>query len=51
MRRPPLRRFRPSVAHRAGLDSARPSNLSKIKTKDKGKSEAEAQHAAYGALV
>lgn len=36
---------------RAGLDSAKPSDLFKIKGKDKGKPEPEAQHAAYGALV
>ena len=36
---------------RAGLDSAKPSDLFKIKTKDKGKPEHEARLAAYGALV
>jgi hypothetical protein len=39
------------IMQRAGLDSAKPSDLFKIKTKDKGKPEPEAQHAAYGALV
>jgi len=39
------------IMQRAGLDSAKPSGLFKIKTKDKGKPEPEAQHAAYGALV
>lgn len=39
------------IMQRAGLDSAKPSDLFKIKTKDKGKLEPEAQHAAYGALV
>ncbi|MCL4778545.1 MAG: hypothetical protein KJ049_00010 [Gammaproteobacteria bacterium] len=39
------------VMQRAGLDSAKPSDLFKIKTKDKGKPEPAAQHAAYGALV
>lgn len=36
---------------RAGLDSAKLSDLFKIKAKDKGKPEPAAQHAAYGALV
>jgi Zn finger protein HypA/HybF involved in hydrogenase expression len=36
---------------RAGLDSAKPSDLFKIKAKDKGKPESAAQHAAYRALV
>lgn len=39
------------IMQRAGLDSAKPSDLFKIKTKDKGKPEPAAQHAAYGALV
>jgi hypothetical protein len=39
------------IMQRAGLDSAKPSDLFKIKSKDKGKPEPEAQHAAYGALV
>ncbi|MCW5238793.1 hypothetical protein D5047_22245 [Verminephrobacter eiseniae] len=39
------------IMQRAGLDSAKRSDLFKIKAKDKGKPEAEAQHAAYGALV
>jgi hypothetical protein len=39
------------IMQRAGLDSAKPSDLFKIKKKDKGKPESEAQHAAYGALV
>ena len=39
------------IMQRAGLDSAKPSDLFKVKTKDKGKSGPEAQHAAYGALV
>jgi hypothetical protein len=39
------------IMQRAGLDSAKPSDLFKIKTKDKGKLEPEAQHAAYGTLV
>lgn len=39
------------IMQRAGLDSAKPSDLFKIKAKDKGKPEPEAQHAAYGALV
>ena len=39
------------IMQRAGLDSAKPSDLLKIKAKDKGKPEPEAQHAAYGALV
>lgn len=36
---------------RAGLDSSKPSDLFKIKAKDKGKPRPAAQHAAYGALV
>ena len=39
------------IMQRAGLDSAKPSDLFKIKQKDKGKPEPEAQHAAYGSLV
>ena len=39
------------IMQRAGLDSAKPSDLFKIKSKDKGKPEPAAQHAAYGALV
>lgn len=39
------------IMQRAGLDSAKPSDLFKIKSKDKGKPEPEAQHAAYGAIV
>lgn len=39
------------IMQRAGLDSAKPSDLFKIKPKDKGKPEPAAQHAAYGALV
>ncbi len=39
------------IMQRAGLDSAKPSDLFKIKAKDKGKPEPQAQHAAYGALV
>lgn len=39
------------IMQRAGLDSAKPSDLFKIKSRDKGKPEPEAQHAAYGALV
>ena len=39
------------IMQRAGLDSAKPSDLFKIKAKDKGKPEPAAQHAAYGALV
>ena len=39
------------IMQRAGLDSAKPSDLFKIKTRDKGKPEPAAQHAAYGALV
>lgn len=39
------------IMQRAGLDSAKPSDLFKIKKKDKGKPEPAAQHAAYGALV
>jgi hypothetical protein len=39
------------IMQRAGLESAKPSDLFKIKSRDKGKPEPEAQHAAYGALV
>ena len=39
------------IMQRAGLDSAKPSDLFKIKTKDKGKPGPAAQHAAYGSLV
>ncbi|MGH8758379.1 MAG: hypothetical protein ACREVW_02520 [Burkholderiales bacterium] len=39
------------IMQRAGLDSAKPSDLFKIKTSDKGKPAPAAQHAAYGALV
>ena len=39
------------IMQRADLDSAKPSDLFKIKAKDKGKPDPEAQHAAYGALV
>ncbi|MFX3544434.1 hypothetical protein [Ralstonia mannitolilytica] len=39
------------IMQRAGLDSAKPSDLFKIKAKDKGKPEPAAQHAAYVALV
>lgn len=39
------------IMQRAGLDSAKPSDLFKIKAKDKGKPEPAAQHASYGALV
>ena len=39
------------IMQRAGLDSAKPSDLFKIKSRDKGKPEPEAQHAAYGVLV
>ena len=39
------------IMQRAGLDSAKPSDLFKIKSKDKGKPGRAAQHAAYGALV
>ena len=39
------------IMQRAGLDSASPSDLFKIKAKDKGKPGPAAQHAAYGALV
>lgn len=39
------------IMQRAGLDSAKPSDMFKIKAKDKGKPEPAAQHAAYGALV
>ena len=39
------------IMQRAGLDSAKPSDLFKIKAKDKGKPEPVAQHAAYSALV
>ncbi|MCW5260663.1 hypothetical protein D5045_10690 [Verminephrobacter eiseniae] len=39
------------IMQRAGLGSAKPSDLFKIKAKDKGKLEPTAQHAAYGVLV
>jgi hypothetical protein len=39
------------IMQRAGLDSAKPSDLFKIKSKDKGKPEPAEQHAAYGSLV
>lgn len=39
------------IMQRAGLRSDKPSDLFKIKAKDKGKPEPAAQHAAYGALV
>lgn len=39
------------IMQRAGLGSAKPSDLFKIKSKDKGKPGPEAQHAAYRALV
>jgi len=39
------------IMQRAGLDSAKPSDLFKVKAKDKGKPEPAAQHAAYGARV
>ena len=39
------------IMQRAGLDSAKPSDLFKVKSKDKGKAGPAAQHAAYGALV
>ncbi|MDY0329681.1 MAG: hypothetical protein RBR52_04200 [Thiomonas sp.] len=39
------------IMQRAGLNSAKPSDLFKIKPKDRGKQEPAAQHAAYGALV
>lgn len=39
------------IMWRAGLNSSKPSDLFKIKAKDKGKPEPEAQHSAYGALV
>jgi len=39
------------IMQRAGLDSAKPSDLLKVKAKDKGKPGPAAQHAAYGALV
>ena len=39
------------IMQRAGLDSAKPSDLFKIKAKDKGKPGPAAQHSAYGALV
>lgn len=39
------------IMQRAGLDSAKPSDLFKIKVKDKGKPGPAAQHAAYGVLV
>ena len=39
------------IMQRADLDSAKPSDLFKIKAKDKGKPGPAAQHSAYGALV
>ncbi|GHT87610.1 hypothetical protein AGMMS49543_24070 [Betaproteobacteria bacterium] len=39
------------IMQRAGLRSDKPSDIFRIKTKDKGKPESEAQHAAYIALV
>ena len=39
------------IMQRAGQKSDKPSDLFKIKAKDKGKPEPAAQHAAYGALV
>src|SRR6218665_1941895 len=39
------------VLQRAGLDSAKPRDLFKIKSRDKGREEPAAQHASYGALV
>lgn len=39
------------IMQRAGLESAKPSDLFKIKAKDKDKPGPAAQHAAYGALV
>ncbi len=39
------------IMQRAGLESAKPSDLFKVKAKDKGKPGPAAQHAAYGALV
>ncbi|MDR1075164.1 MAG: hypothetical protein LBL59_02345 [Xanthomonadaceae bacterium] len=39
------------IMQRAGLSSAKPSDLFKIKSRDKGKSEFEVQHAAYRTLV
>jgi hypothetical protein len=39
------------IMQRAGLDSAKPSDLFKIKAKDKGKPGQARQHAAYSALV
>lgn len=39
------------IMQRAGLNSAKPSDLFKIKSTDKGKPERAAQHAAYVALV
>ncbi|MBU2855464.1 hypothetical protein HF289_00820 [Acidithiobacillus ferrooxidans] len=39
------------IMRRADLGSAKPSDLFKIKAKDRGKPEPAAQHAAYGALV
>lgn len=39
------------IMQRAGLESAKPSDLFKIKSKDRGKAEPAAQHAAYGVLV
>lgn len=39
------------IMRRADLDSAKPSDIFKVKPKGRGKREPEAQHAAYGALV
>lgn len=39
------------IMQRAGLGSAKPSDLFKVKAKDKGKPGPAAQHAAYGVLV
>jgi len=39
------------IMRHAGLDSTKPSDLFKIKARDKGKPEPAAQHAAYVALV
>ena len=39
------------IMQRTGQKSEKPNDLFKIKAKDKGKPEPEAQHAAYGALV
>ena len=39
------------IMQRAGLNSAKPSDLFKIKSKDRGKPGPAAQHAAYGSLV